>query len=404
MRISGLLKLSIATAVVVSLAAPIAAQQAEPTRRATIEQAQAAKVKDIRPPVPTAGERVMIKAEDILVRGGLKWHPFFQSAYAGGGFTLGGGYMHHVSAYNTLDARASYTFSGYKRAEVAFIAPRLFQRRGSLAVVGGWREATQVGFYGIGPDTLEEARTNYLFQQPYGTATLELWPARKLLYLRGEVEVSKWSQEPGEGSHPSVETVYTPESLPGLGASPRYVHTQGTIGLDWRTSAGYSRRGGFLGVTLHDYTDNDDQFGFRQVDYEVIQHLPILRETWALSLHGLAQMARTKDGQDIPFFMLPSLGGGSNLRGFASWRFRDQNSLLLQAEWRIMVNRFIDTAFFYDTGKVAARASDLDLKDLRHDYGFGIRFHGPVSTPLRIDFARSNESSLSIVFSSSAVF
>lgn len=32
--------------------------------------------------------------------------------------------------------------------------------------------------------------------------------------------------------------------------------------------------------------------------------------------------------------MLPSVGGGSSLRGFASWRFRDRNSLLLQAEWR----------------------------------------------------------------------
>jgi hypothetical protein len=55
-------------------------------------------------------------------------------------------------------------------------------------------------------------------------------------------------------------------------------------------------------------------------------------------------------------------------------------------------------------GKVAPRASDLDLNDLESDYGFGIRFHGPFSTPLRIDFARSNESSLSIVFASSAVF
>ena len=53
--------------------------------------------------------------------------------------------------------------------------------------------------------------------------------------------------------------------------------------------------------------------------------------------------------------MLPSVGGGSSLRGFSSWRFRDSNSLLLQAEWRIMVNRFLDTAFFYDAGKVAAQ-------------------------------------------------
>ena len=53
--------------------------------------------------------------------------------------------------------------------------------------------------------------------------------------------------------------------------------------------------------------------------------------------------------------MLPYVGGGSTLRGFTSHRFRDQNGLPLQAEWRIMVNRFIDTAVFYDAGKVAAR-------------------------------------------------
>ena len=404
MRRSGLLRLSIVAVLVAGLSSSAAAQQAEPTRQATIEQAQAAKVKDLRPPVPTGGERAINKVEDILVSGGLKWHPFFQSAYAGGGFTLGGGYMHHVSAYNTLDAHASYTVSGYKRAEVVFIAPRLFQRRGELTVVGGWREAPQVGFYGIGPDTVEDARTNYLFAQPYGAAALELRPTRKILFLRGEAELSKWSQEPGTGTFPSVETVYTPETLPGLGASPRYLHTQGTVALDWSTSSGYSRRGGFYGVTVHDYSDNDDLFGYRQIDYEAIQHIPILRDTWVLSLHGLAQLTRTKDGQDIPFFMLPALGGGSTLRGFSSWRFRDRNSLLLQAEWRIMVNRFIDTAIFYDAGKVGARASDLDLDGLRHDYGFGLRFHGPVSTPLRIDFARSNESSLRIVFSSSAVF
>jgi outer membrane translocation and assembly module TamA len=56
-----------------------------------------------------------------------------------------------------------------------------------------------------------------------------------------------------------------------------------------------------------------------------------------------------------------------------------------------MVNRFFDTAVFYDAGKVTAHARDLDLDGLRHDVGFGVRFHGPRSTPLRIDLARGNE-------------
>jgi outer membrane translocation and assembly module TamA len=102
--------------------------------------------------------------------------------------------------------------------------------------------------------------------------------------------------------------------------------------------------------------------------------------------------------------LLPSLGGGSDLRAFSSWRFRDRNSLLLQGEWRIMANRFLETALFYDAGKVTRRTSDLDFNNLRSNYGIGVRFHGPFATPLRVDVARSNERSYAIVFASSAVF
>jgi len=162
-------------------------------------------------------------------------------------------------------------------------------------------------------------------------------------------------------------------------------------------------RGQTAAVTGHDYTDRDDRFGFQQVDYEAIQHIPILREAWVISLHGLASTTHGKGRQDLPFFMLPSLGGGSNLRGYSSWRFRDRSSLLMQAEWRIMVNRYRDTAFFYDTGTVAPGPRDLDFNKLKHDYGFGVRFHGPLATPLRVELAKSPEG-LAVVFSSSAVF
>jgi hypothetical protein len=221
--------------------------------------------------------------------------------------------------------------------------------------------------------------------------------------LRGAAELSEWSQRAGEGTFPSVESKYTPATLPGLGATATYLHTEGTVGLDWRTSPGYSRRGGFYGVTFHDYSDNDDELGFRQLDYEVIQHIPILREAWVISLRGLARTALDKDNQQIPFFMLPSVGGGSSLRGYSSWRFRDQNSLVVQAEWRIMVNRFLDMAFFYDAGKVTSRRSDLDFDRLKNDYGLGFRFHGPFATPLRIEVARSREGT-ALIFASSPIF
>ena len=63
----------------------------------------------------------MNKVEDLTVNGGLHWHQFSQSAYHGAGFTFGAGYMHHVSPYNLVDVRGSYSILGYKRLEAEFI-------------------------------------------------------------------------------------------------------------------------------------------------------------------------------------------------------------------------------------------------------------------------------------------
>jgi hypothetical protein len=375
-----------------------------PSRHAALERRQAEKAAGLSSYRSGRVERFFRQVDRILEGGTLRWHPFLDSAYNGGGVTIGAGRATYVGAYSYVDVRASYSARGYKRAEAELVVPRLFNRRGRLSAIGGWREATQVGFFGIGPDTSLDDRTNYRFQQPYGSVLLTLLPARKVLQLRGGVGFTQWSLHPGEGAFPAVEARYTPVSLPGLGVTVDYLHTHGAVALDWRTSPDYSRRGAFLGAALHDFADREAEYGLRMAEYEGIAHLPILRESWVLSVRGRVQSAFRKDGQEIPFFMLPSLGGGSTLRAFSSWRFRDRHSLLLQAEWRTMVNRYLDLALFYDAGKVAPRASKLDFSGLTDNYGVGLRFHGPVSTPLRIELARSGEARLNLIVSVSAAF
>ena len=60
-------------------------------------------------------------------------------------------------------------------------------------------------------------------------------------------------------------------------------------------------------------------------------------------------------------------------------------------------------ALFYDAGKVAASRSDLTLHGMKSDYGLGFRFHGPITTPLRIEVAKGNEGFV-LNFSASQVF
>lgn len=389
-------------ALTVSLAS---AQELQPASRvAVIEQEQKAKEATLRPYQSTAGERIAKKVQDLTMDGGRHWHTFLDPAISGSGLTLGAGYERHVSAFNRVDVRGNYSLNGSARVEAEFIAPQLFKRRGRLSLLGGWRKATEVDFYGTGITSSERNETAFSFEQPHVGALLTVRPARKLLALGGGVEWSRWALGSRKaGDAPALDVRYTAAQLRGLGATVGYLHTQATVALDYRTSPGYSRRGGYLAVTGHDYTDSDKEFGFRQLDYEVTQHLPILREAWVISLHGLATTTHGKSGEQIPFFMLPSLGGGSNLRGYGALRFRDRNSLLLQAEWRIMANRYMDTAVFYDAGTVAARTSDLDFSGMRHDAGVGFRFHAPFSTVLRLDLAKSREG-LSLVIASSAVF
>jgi hypothetical protein len=387
---------------VLAQAAALAAQDA-PTREHAIEEAEQAKAEQLAPAKAGKAEAYVARISDTFLSGQMHWHAFWQNAYSGGGFTVGAGYTRYVSSYNWVDVRGSITPSGYKRLEAQFFAPDLFKRRGTLSVLGGWREATQVNFFGIGPATPQENRTNYGFTQPYLGATLEVFPTRKLFMVRGDVEVSQWNQGPASGSVTSVEQVYTPQTLPGLGASPIYLHTQATVGIDSRPARGYTRRGGFYGVTVHDYTDNDNLYGFNQVDYTALQHIPILRETWVLAFRAFAQTTYGKSGQTIPFFMMPSFSGGSDLRAYASWRLRDLNSLLLQGEWRANVNRFLEMALFYDTGTVAPTPGDLWHTSSKADYGLGFRFHGPITTPLRIEVAKGSEGFV-LNFSASQVF
>jgi len=212
------------------------AQPPEPTtRQAAIEQAQGEKLKNLKPYVPSKGERIAARLERVLTGEGKHFHPFFQSAYSGGGFAVGAGWLQHVSPFNFIDVRGSYSVANYKRAEIEFVAPRLFHRRGELSLLGGWREGAQIGFRGLGIDSPKDNRTNYGLTVPHASGNLTLWPARKYLLLGGGAEWAKWSQEPGSGSFPSIETAYTPATLPGLNAEVTYVHTQATVGLDWRT-------------------------------------------------------------------------------------------------------------------------------------------------------------------------
>ncbi|MGH9371327.1 MAG: hypothetical protein ACRD15_07345, partial [Vicinamibacterales bacterium] len=164
-------------------------------------------------------------------------------------------------------------------------------------------------------------------------------------------------------------------------------------------------RGGLYRVQFDDYRErNDDLYSFKSVEAEVVQLIPILRANWVIALRGLATVTDMDDTSVVPYFMLPSLGGGSTLRGYPDFRFRDRNRLLMNAELRWTPARFMDMAIFYDTGKVASRRENLDFEDLKESYGIGMRFIGMEGYALRIEVARSREHNARLIVSAGGLF
>jgi len=382
-----------------SIAVPSAAR-AQETREQLIAQAQAEKAKQLKPYVSPKGERLLLEVYDTLVLQPEGFYPYFGSVYSGGGFTLGAGYRRFIGDRANWYVNGLYSLKNYKLIEVGLHSPRPLTGRFDYRVTGGWRDATQVAYHGLGIDSQED-RTVYRMQQGYFGGGLSFRPSRWSV-LRGGVDYEAFTMLDGTGTSPDIDDIFTPQTAPGLGDSPDFVHSSASAAIDTRTAPDYTRRGGLYELAYHQYADVDDVYTFDRLDAQVVQHFPIVRDNWVFSFRGRLETTLS-DTDVIPYFLFPSLGSGSTLRGYSSWRFRDRHSLLFSAEWRWIPGRALDAAIFYDTGTVADRRDALSLSNRRSDVGFGVRIHGPFTTPLRIELARGDEG-LRIVFAASAAF
>ena len=329
--------------------------------------------------------------------------PVFDSVYAGGSVTLGGGYGWAYGDKGSFAVRGLYSIKNYKLFDVLTNSPGHMNGHLTLFGTAGWRNATDAAFYGLGMGASLGDRSDFDFKESYARGNAELRPSDWVVF-KGSVGLEAYQIGPSGTHDQSVEGSLTPDQAPGVGADPTYIHSRATAGIDTRTSPGYSRSGGYYGATIHNFTNTNGPYDFNRVEGEAIQHIPILRETWVLSFRGKVESTLGNAMSDTPYFLLPSLGSGSSLRAYTSWRFRDRHSLLTQAEFRWIPNRLgMDMAVFYDAGKVAPRFDGLSFKGMAHDWGVGLRFHGPSFTPLRLEVARGSEG-VNFVFSGNAAF
>jgi hypothetical protein len=362
------------------------AASAQDSRIEEITRKQAEKAGQLKPNVPSKGERLLnwlqAHADDpntvYLTFGGL---------YPSAGFAPGVA-VRHALGDARLNAGVGYSIRGYKMAHGTLTFPELFGDRFEVETKVRWTDATQVPFYGVGIGSDKDDRVSYGLKalEAGGTAA---WKPVTWYRLGGGVSYRKYEDREGRGNHPSIETIGS--FVPAIFSNPQYIQSTAFTAIDWRQSPGYTRRGGLYSVTVNDFKDSDDQFGFRRLDGDFRQFLPLLKDQWVLAFRALVQTTDVDDNQLVPYYLLPSLGGSHRHRGYSDFRFQDRHLLLVSGEYRWLPSSVVDMALFVDAGKVTHDRGDLDFNNLKTAYGIGFRIHGPTVTPVRIDVAHSRE-------------
>ncbi len=368
---------AVALALVV-VARPAAAQE---TRDAQLAAERAEKAKNLHEYEPTAAERRILMAENML-QSDRPVYAFIGSAFDGGGLAVGPGYRAKFGDTGTLDVHGAWSTANYRTAIAALSLPEMAHQRVLVQLNGRWLDAPRVAFYGVGNDS-ERTRSDYAYRTISVGASVRLQAAQYVAVGGGFDFIG----------------------IDSTDASPTYRRTQAFAEFDSRPSPAYARHGSLYRIDWSHYQDvsADGNHAFRRVDAQATKLIPIGRENWVIALRAAASTTDALAGNDVPYFLMPDLGGSHALRGYPTWRFRDRHRMVLTGEYRWTAGQFVDLALFVDAGKVAARARDLDLRGLKTPYGIGVTLHTPSRTFARIELARTREG-LGLMFSFSPTF
>jgi hypothetical protein len=372
--------------------------QAQETRAAEIEQKRDAKVANPTPDKKDKVERAFDYIDDnhILERltvGYRGWNLRWGGLPAGSGFGLGPEYrLRNETWGSNLKVGAQLSTKLYQKYYVGWRLPKLASDHLALEFNSAHRNYTEVDYFGPGPNSSDDTRTNYRLEDTAVDASVGVKPV-KYLKLGGSAGYIWVNVGPGQSDRfPSSDQVFTPAVTPGIDVQTNFLRYGPYIQVDYLDKPEVATNGGLYTFQFTWYRDRVLQLhNFRRLDAEIQQYFGFFNKTHVLAIRGKTTMTDSDTGLPIPFYMQPTIGGSEDLRGFRPFRFYDDNSLVLNAEYRWHVVSLLDMALFADGGKVFPHRGQLNFSNLEGDGGIGFRFKIRNQQFLRLDLAKSRE-------------
>ena len=362
----------------------VARAQDAGTRAGQAEQERAEKAKDLKPYTPGKVERALLLVEQRYLAERLVNPPRGLFTRVGGmpegqGFTIGPAYRisNYDASFTTTAAvslRGAYEATGrldFPRPP-ALLAP---PPRAFLSIGGLFHHLPAEDFYGFGQQSSQSTHAAFLLDEGTFDVTGALTPAR---WFTASGLAQYRSERAGRGDDPrlpSIDVFHTGLAAPASLTDLDFVRRGGHLNVNLVSAPQRAPVGGRYRVSLDNYSDQTaDRYSFNRWEVDLQQYLPIFTPSRLIALRANAVGVIPDAGQEVPFYLQPTLGGSHSIRAYPHQRFRDRNSLLLQAEYRFVLNDFMTGAVFYDTGKVAFDRDDLwNVDGMRNDYGISFK-------------------------------
>lgn len=237
-------------------------------------------------------------------------------------------------------------------------------------------------YYGVGPHTQEGAATDYTLGSINASATAKLRLAEEAPWLFGAgLRAAGVRILPGPSRRlPDVDALHpgaTGSPRRKVDAGPRFTLAYETLDTPLAPNAGASVES-FVEAArkgwLSDFTYL--RYGLEAKSFTSLNP----KETaphFILALHGRVEML---DGE-VPFWLMPSLGGKRSHRGYGDGRFVDGFMTSAEAELRTRVYRgtvagaplSLWTDPFLGLGTVAADAGRVEIDSVKPLYGVALR-------------------------------
>ena len=385
---------------------------AQDSRAAILEKQRADKAAGIKPYEPGKLEKWMLWYEEKRILDRLSPHDGFYVEYGynnkvvGSGFGVGLGFRHDLFDRRArIDMGAGISYRNYQMMGVDFSLPYLANDRFEVGVRALYNHHPQEDFWGLGMGSVSENRVNFNADYTDVQARAIVRPVR---WFEAAVRYGALNGDIGPGTdkrYPSIEEIFPAQDVPGLAVQPDFSYTELSGTVDYRDQPDNARAGGYYSARWRKYNDLDlDLFSTSALDLHALQFFPIFDKKRVLAAQVRFMATDPESGNEVPFYFMPTVGGGNSLRSYSDYRFRDKNVLYLNAEYRWEAFSGLDMALFYDRGVVAPTLDELSLGDAEDGYGIGFRFNTYRSVWMRLDIGFGGNEGVKYYFKFSKAF